>query len=122
MTTARAAPAAGDTARITLEGRITAYTVAPIWRAALETLSRNPNRPVRVDASRLEYVDDTGIALLFDLRRRERPQGAEVRIENLAPNLAALVDGYDPRGLRADLPPARGRRHRRARRPGHGPR
>jgi len=81
---------------ITLEGRITAYTVGPIWRAALETLSRNPDRPVHVDAARLEYVDDTGIALLFDLQRRERPHGAEVRIEHLASNLAALIDRYDP--------------------------
>ncbi len=97
MITTSAAPAIGDTALIALEGRITAQTVAPIWRAALETLSRNPDRPVRVDASRLEYVDDTGIALLFDLRRRERSPGAEVRIDNLAPNLAALVDAYDPR-------------------------
>jgi phospholipid/cholesterol/gamma-HCH transport system permease protein len=96
MTAARAAADAGGSATITLEGRITAYTVAPIWRAALETLSRNPDHPIRVDAARLEYVDNTGLALLFDLQRRERPQGAEVQIENLAPNLAALVDGYNP--------------------------
>jgi len=97
MTAARVAPAAGDGATIALEGRITAYTVAPIWRAALRTLERNPARPIVVDASRLEYVDDTGIALIFDLRRRPRPQGAEVTIENLAPNIAALVEGYDPK-------------------------
>jgi phospholipid/cholesterol/gamma-HCH transport system permease protein len=96
MATTRGAAAAGEAAIITLEGRITAYTVAPVWRAALETLQRNPSHPIRVDATRLEYVDDTGIALLFDLKRRERPQGAEVRIENLAPNLAALVEGYRP--------------------------
>ena len=87
---------AGAPATITLEGRLTAYTVAPIWRAALETLTHNPDRPIRVDATRLEYVDNTGLALLFDLRRRERASGAEVRIENLASNLAALVEGYDP--------------------------
>jgi phospholipid/cholesterol/gamma-HCH transport system permease protein len=85
-----------DAVTITLEGRITAYTVAPIWHAALETLSLNPDQPIRVEAAELEYVDNAGIALLFDLRRRERPQGAELHIENLAPNLAALVDGYDP--------------------------
>jgi phospholipid/cholesterol/gamma-HCH transport system permease protein len=90
------AVSSADSATIVLEGRITAYTVAPIWRAALETLSRNPNLRVIVDASRLDYVDDTGIALLFDLRRRQRPQGAEVVIENLAPNLAVLIEGYDP--------------------------
>src|SRR5262249_34198127 len=95
MTTAQGVAAAEEAATIILEGRITAYTAAPIWRGALETLSRNPNRPIRVDAARLEYVDDTGIALLFDLKRRERQPGAEVRIENLAPNLAALLEGYD---------------------------
>jgi len=96
MRTARAAAAVDEAATITLEGRITASTVAPIWRAALETLSRNPDHPIRVDAARLEYVDGTGIALLFDLRRYERHPGAEVRIENLAPNLKALVEGYSP--------------------------
>jgi phospholipid/cholesterol/gamma-HCH transport system permease protein len=94
-TTQRAAPPS-EAATITLQGRITAHTVAPIWRAALETLQRNPNHPIRVDAARLEYVDNTGIALLFDLKRREREPGAEVAIEHLAPNLAALVDAYDP--------------------------
>ena len=96
MTAARAAAAAQALTTIVLEGRITAQTVAPIWRNALEALSRNPNQPIRVDAAKLEYVDDTGIALLFDLRRRPRPQGAEVSIEHLAPNLAALVEGYRP--------------------------
>jgi phospholipid/cholesterol/gamma-HCH transport system permease protein len=86
---------------IRLEGRITAYTAAPVWQSALEVLERNPNRPVLVDASRLEYIDDTGIALLFDLKRRQRPPGAEVEIRDLAPNLAALIPDYDPDGLRA---------------------
>ena len=97
MAIARTAPAAANTATITLEGRITAYTVAPIWKSAVETLLRNPDRRIVVDASRLEYADDTGIALLFDLRRQERPEGAGVAIEGLAANLAALVDSYDPR-------------------------
>jgi len=96
MTTAHAAGVAEGTATIVLGGRITASTVAPIWRAALETLSRNPDHPIRVDAAKLEYVDSTGIAFLFDLRRRERSQGAEVQIENLAPNLAALINAWDP--------------------------
>jgi anti-anti-sigma regulatory factor len=44
---------------LSLEGRITAYSVAPVWRNALETLSGNPDRPILIDASRLEYIDDT---------------------------------------------------------------
>jgi phospholipid/cholesterol/gamma-HCH transport system permease protein len=97
----------GEVASIVLAGRITAYTAAPIWRSALDALTRNPHRPVVVDASRLEYVDDVGIAFLFDLIRRDRPADAKVEIRALAPNLAALVRGYDPAAFAA---PARARR------------
>jgi phospholipid/cholesterol/gamma-HCH transport system permease protein len=97
----------GDAVSVVLEGRITAYTAAPIWRSAIDTLARNPNRPVVVDASRIEYVDDVGIALLFDLIRRDRPPGAKVEIRELAANLAVLLRGYDPKDFAA---PARGRR------------
>jgi phospholipid/cholesterol/gamma-HCH transport system permease protein len=84
-------------ANFVLEGRITAYTAPPIWRAALELLARNPDRPLVIDASRLEYVDNVGIALLFDLVRRERPPTAKVEVRNLAPTLAGLVAAYDPK-------------------------
>jgi phospholipid/cholesterol/gamma-HCH transport system permease protein len=98
MTIATASGSASDdVVTVVLQRRITAYTAAPIWRSALDTLTRNPNRPVVVDASRLEYVDDVGIALLFDLIRRDRPADAKVEIRELAPNIAALVHGYDPK-------------------------
>jgi ABC-type transporter Mla MlaB component len=73
---------------------------------ALETLTLNPTRPIVVDASRVEYIDDVGIALLFDLIRRERPPEAKVEIRDLAPNLAALVHEYDPKDF---IQAARGR-------------
>jgi len=82
---------------IVLEGRITAYTAAPIWRAALDTLVRNPDRPVIVDAAKLEHIDDVGIALQVDLRRQERSPTAKVEMRDLAPRFAALVAGYDPK-------------------------
>src|SRR5436189_5526987 len=92
-----------DGVSVVLQGRITAYTAAPIWRSAIETLSRNPNRRVFIDASRLEYVDDVGIALLFDLIRRDRSADAKVEIRELAPNLAALVRDYDPKDFAAPV-------------------
>jgi len=70
-----------------LEGRITAYTVVPIWQSALDTLTRNPTRPVVVDASRLKYIGDVGIAPLFDPIRRERPAGAQVEVRALGCSL-----------------------------------
>jgi phospholipid/cholesterol/gamma-HCH transport system permease protein len=88
--------AAADDVRVVLEGRITAHTAAPIWHSAIETLARHPDRPIVVDASRLEYVDNVGIALLFDLVRQDRSPGAQVQLEALAPNLASLLGGYVP--------------------------
>ncbi len=91
-------PEAG-VAVIVLQGRITAYNAAPIWRKAIETLTRQSGVPVAVDASRLEYIDDVGIALLFDLARRQRSRGADVRINGLAPRFASLIEVYDPEDL-----------------------
>jgi hypothetical protein len=53
---------AANGAGIVLEGRITAYNASPAWRRAIETLTRQPDGPITVDASQLEYVDDVGIA------------------------------------------------------------
>jgi phospholipid/cholesterol/gamma-HCH transport system permease protein len=78
-----------------LEGRITAHTAASIWRSALDTLASNPDRPIVIDASRLEYVDTVGVALLFDLGRQRRPAGAGVVFQSLPPSLAALLHRYD---------------------------
>jgi phospholipid/cholesterol/gamma-HCH transport system permease protein len=90
-------PPGAAAANIVLEGRITAYTAGPVWHAALDTLAKNPNRPVVVEASRLEYIDDVGIALLFDLARRQRSAAAKVELRNLEPRFAALVAAYDPK-------------------------
>jgi phospholipid/cholesterol/gamma-HCH transport system permease protein len=106
MTASAVGPIAASGVRIELKGRITAYTAAPIWRAALETLARNPDRPIIIDASRLEYADDVGIALLFDLIRCDRPATAKVEIRDLAPNLGVLVHAHNPADFAA---PARGR-------------
>jgi phospholipid/cholesterol/gamma-HCH transport system permease protein len=97
MTVSTAEPVAPDGVRIELKGRITAYTAAPMWRSALETLARNPDRPIIVDASQVEYADNVGIALLLDLIRRDRPATAKVEIHDLAPNLAVLVHGFNPK-------------------------
>src|SRR5215469_11733751 len=106
MTASTAEQVAGDRVRIELKGRITAYTAAPIWRSALETLARNPDRPIIVDASRLEYADNVGIALLLDLIRRDRPATARVQIHDLVHNLAVLVHAFNPKDFAV---PARGR-------------
>ena len=91
MTALTSVPAAD--VRIELKGRITAYTAAPIWRSALETLAGNPDRPIIVDASQVEYADGVGIAFLFDLIRRDRPGTAPAAV--LAVRFA-LIDQLGP--------------------------
>jgi phospholipid/cholesterol/gamma-HCH transport system permease protein len=49
-----------------------------------------------IDASRLESVDNVGLALLVDLTRLERRVGAQVEVLALAPNLTTLVRRYNP--------------------------
>ena len=83
-------------ASIVLAGRITAQTAAPVWQSALATLAGNPDRPVVIDASGLEYLDDVGIALVFDLLRQKRSPAATLEIRDLAPKFATLVAAYDP--------------------------
>jgi len=108
MTASTAEPAASDGVRIVLKGRITAYTAAPIWRSALETLASNPDRPIIIDAAQVKYADNVGIALLLDLTHRDRPATARVEILDLAPNLAVLMRTFDPKDFAA---PARGPSH-----------
>ena len=92
---------------VVLEGRITAHTAAPVWQSALEMLARYPDRPVVVDASRLVYIDNVGLAMIFDLTRRERATGAAVELRGIAPNIAALVRRYDARDFAAPVNPRR---------------
>src|SRR5580658_5677904 len=97
-----------DSVTLVLDSRITAHTAASIWRTALTTFASHPNRPIVLDASQLEYVDAVGIALLFDLGRRRRAEGAGVVYKALSPNLAALLHRYDATDLAL---PVASRRH-----------
>jgi phospholipid/cholesterol/gamma-HCH transport system permease protein len=84
-------------ARLTISGRLTAATLAPVWQQATHVLAANPDRPVIVDATGLEYADASGIALLFHLRTLSRKPGAEIAIRNLRPTLETIVTRFDPR-------------------------
>ena len=90
---------------IVLSGRLDAYSVGPLWSEAHEALRRQPNAPLVVDCSRVEYCDGAGVALLFDLQSEPRPPGAEVTIRGLAPRFQKLLEQFDPSVFSA-APPA----------------
>ncbi|KPK66267.1 MAG: hypothetical protein AMK73_00435 [Planctomycetes bacterium SM23_32] len=98
--------------RLVLSGRLDAHTTAGAWREALRLLEgAAPGRAV-VDASRVDYCDGAGIALLRELRRRQDARGGELVIEGLAEESRSSLERFED----AELDPARYRRTVR-----HGP-
>ena len=106
-TPAMTARGAGDPARIVLQGRITAFTAGPVWCLATETLANNLDRPVVVDATRVEFIDDVGIALIFDLLQQRRSPAARIDVQGLAPQFAGLVSGFDLKAFVQDPRPGK---------------
>ena len=97
-------PPENSTAVLRLSGRLDAYSVGPLWKAALAALAARPALPVIVDATNVDYCDGAGIALLLDLLRQPRNAGAEVTVRNLPDQFARLFDQYDPKRF-APKPP-----------------
>ena len=102
-----AGPPESDAAVLRLSGRLDAYSVAPLWSAALAALSARASVPVIIDAAGVEYCDGAGVALLVDLLRRPRSAGAAVSLRNLQSPFDRLFRQFDPNGFAPQPPPAR---------------
>ena len=113
-----AGPPEGNAAVLRLAGRLDAYSVGALWKAALAALSARPSQPVLVDASGVEYCDGAGIALLVDLLRQPRQPGAEVALLNLRESAARLLQQFDPKTF-VSLPRARAPQEGATERLGH---
>jgi phospholipid/cholesterol/gamma-HCH transport system permease protein len=98
---------ASENVTLRLEGQLTARTATSVWRSALDALASHRGRPIVIDASRLEYVDTVGVAMLFDLGRQRRPAGAGVVFQALPANLASLLHRYDPAEFAIPVPARR---------------
>src|SRR5207245_11623570 len=68
-----------------IEGRLDSGSAGKIWREANETVARAASKQVMLDASRIEYCDVSGIALLVQLRNRQRRAGGAFGIRDLRP-------------------------------------
>lgn len=91
---------------LSLSGRLDAYSVAVAWSEARQALERNRDLPVAVDAAEVEYCDGAGIALLVDLLRQPRPEGAKVTVLNLADHYRRLLDPFKPESFTGATCPA----------------
>ena len=98
-------PAEGNAVVLRLSGRLDAYSVGPLWNAALAALDSRASAPIIVDTAGVEYCDGAGVALLVNLMRRPRAAGAEVSVRNLRSPFDRLLQQFDPRSFEARGPP-----------------
>jgi len=82
-------------------GRLDAYSIGGVWAQARAALAAAPQRRVVVDAAGVDYCDGGGLAMLIDLLRQPRPDGAAVAVRGLRPEFRALLDQFDPAVLAA---------------------
>jgi len=93
---------------VSLDGRLDASTVRDLWEPAHRAVTEAPSRPVVVDAGKVEYCDNAGVALLVDLVAQKRE--APVEVANLKPSIQALYHQFDPQRVTQDLDPEPKRR------------
>ena len=93
---------------LALDGRLDASSVRGLWVDAHRAIADAPMRPVVVDASKVDYCDNAGVALLLDLVAQKRQ--APVEVANLNPSIQALYRQFDPQRISQDLDPEPRRR------------
>jgi len=100
-----AGPAEGSSAVLRVSGRLDAYSVGPLWKAALTALDSRASVPLIIDASAVDYCDGAGIALLVNLMRQPRAAGSEVSVRDLRSPFDRLLQQFDPQRFIPRPPP-----------------
>lgn len=84
------------TLTLILGGWLDAHTVPPHWKQARALLRDQKPPRVTVDASRIEYCDGAGIAMMVDLQRRQLAAGATLEIRGLPERYQSLLELFKP--------------------------
>ena len=91
----------GSVLEIIIEGRLDSFTTSTIWRRASDTVASAKVPTVLFDASRLDYCDGSGVALLVQMRDQQLRSGGYFDIRGLQPELQALVEDWQSGDLAA---------------------
>jgi phospholipid/cholesterol/gamma-HCH transport system permease protein len=95
--------------KLTIAGRLDSSTTGLVWRRATSAVSAAKAADVVIDASRIEYCDGAGIALLVELRELQNRTRGRLQIDGLRPEFTELLnDGA------STFPREVPRKHRRA--------
>ena len=81
---------------LTLGGWLDAHTVPPYWKQARALLRDQKPPRVTVDASRLDYCDGAGLAMMVDLQRRQLAAGGTLEIRGLPERYQSLLELFKP--------------------------
>ncbi len=87
---------AGGIHEFAIEGRLDANTTGKIWHQAMEMARRAGAARTILDASKIDYCDGSGIALLVQLRDRYRKAGRDFEIRGLRAEFQELFEAWDP--------------------------
>jgi len=93
---------------LSLSGRLDATTIRRVWAEARNAIAAAIGRPVVVDASKVDYCDGAGIALIVDLIAQRKP--GDVQVANLAPRFETMLAQFDVREVERDQDPPPRRR------------
>jgi phospholipid/cholesterol/gamma-HCH transport system permease protein len=77
--------------KILLQGKLNAYTSAPVWKQTLSYLDSYTGKRVILDTGKLEYCDVSGIAFIGDIRQRVLNTDKDFSMEDLAVNYQNLL-------------------------------
>jgi phospholipid/cholesterol/gamma-HCH transport system permease protein len=91
----------GSVLEIIIEGRLDSFTTSTIWRRARDTVASAKVPTVLLDASRIDYCDGSGVALLVQMRDQQLRSGGYFEIRGLQPELQALIEDWQSGDLAA---------------------
>jgi phospholipid/cholesterol/gamma-HCH transport system permease protein len=93
-------------AHLILKGWLDRDTTVSVWRESTERVRQAGPGHLVVQATEVEHCDGAGIALLVELKRIQRDNGAQIEIEGLQPRFQQLLTLFEtdhqvspPKGL-----------------------
>ena len=107
MTELRVQDTRNDALIFSIAGRLDSDNTGKIWRRATDLV--HAPRNLILDASRIDYCDGSGIALLVHLRNQVGKNGGNFEIRDLRPEFQQLLNVWDPGDARpGEMEPERG--------------
>ncbi len=85
-----------DQFKLAITGKLDAETTGRLWPQAVRKVTEARAQTLVLDASKIDYCDGAGMALLLQLKRIQQGRDSQVRIEGLKPDLKQLLDMFDP--------------------------